>query len=188
MIIISCYSGKCDCYDSLVEIHKYTLEELQNSVKIYVGKNKEPLHIEKMSDLIPYYPYIVSSASYNNKKKDAVIHLTSESYVDTQEKELLNSYLKRILKIYNRCKRKKIEFDPEDVVREMCWSNWNWNSKEVSELANRVKENGKKTVIDGIHLDMYEFYRKELVNEMIRNNMNPSEYGYERFCINKTDK
>lgn len=182
---MSRYSGKSDWCDTL-EMYNYTLEEIQNNIKIYVGNNPEPLHVEKMSDLIVYYPYIISSAYYyNDIERKAVIRLSSESFVDREERECLEWRLKHLLRIYNRCKRKKTEFNVEEAVREVAWGGW--NAKAYRELANRVKENGKKTTIDGIHLKMHEYYRQQLVEEMIKNNINPCRYGdYERFV--KDDK
>lgn len=176
---MSRYSGRCDCFDSLIEIHNYTLEELQNNVKLYVGKNEEPLHIEKMEDLIPYYGYIISCAYYNNAERKAIIRLTSESWVDIEERENLEWRLKDLLRIYNRCRRKKIEFNIEDALKEIVWNGY--NEEPYRELTKRVKENGKKATIEGIHLRMHEIYRKELVDEMLRNDLNPAEYGYSRF-------
>ena len=178
---MSRYSGKCDWADSL-EIHNYTLEELQNNVKIYVGNNTEPLHIEKMSDMIPYYPYIVGCAFYNNRT--ATVHLSSQSYVDIRERESLEFTLEWLLKIYNRCKRKKVEFHVEDAVKEITWNGW--NEEPYRELAKRVKEKGKKATVDGIHLEMQEIYRRDLVEEMLKNGLNPLDYGdYGRFITEK---
>jgi hypothetical protein len=112
--------------------------------------------------------------------------LSSRSFVDTEEEDRLNCYLREILRIYNRCKRKKVEFNVEEVVKEVCWHDY--NKEQITELARRVKEKGKKTTIDGIHLTMSEHYRQELVDEMIRNNLNPADYGYERFTANKEVK
>lgn len=179
MKIISKFSGKCDFYDSIVMINKYTIEELQNNVCIYVGKNPEPLHIEKMSDLIVYYPYLVGAAFYDNENRKAVIHLTSESFVDREERECLEFRLKELLKIYNRCKRKKIEFNVDEAVKEVTWNGW--NAEAYTKLAERVKEHGKKATVDGIHLKMHNYYRRELAAEMRRNDMNPEEYGLEGF-------
>ena len=163
-----------------MEISNYTLEELQNNVKIYVGyDNPEPLHIEKMEDLIPFYPHIIGSASYNNVERRAVIYLSSESWVDIEERNCLEWRLKDLLRIYNRCKRKKIEFNVDEAVKEVTWNGW--NEEPYRELANRVKEKGKKATIDGIHLRMHERYRQELVDEMLRNGLNPADYGYGRF-------
>lgn len=179
---MSKFSGKCDFADSL-EINKYTLEELQNNVLIYIGNNPEPLHIEKMSDLIPYYPYLIGMAYHDNKERKAIINLSSESWVDREERYRLETYLKYILRIYNRCKRKKIEMSIDDVVEEICWNDW--NKEQVTELANRVKKCGKKATIDGIHLKMHEHYRQELVDLMVENDLEPCRYGgYERF-VNK---
>lgn len=58
--ILSRYSGKCDLYDSLITIHGFTEEEIKTNVNIYVGANKDPLHIESIKDVIPYYPHLVS--------------------------------------------------------------------------------------------------------------------------------
>lgn len=179
MNAISRYSGKCDLYDSLIEIHNYTLEELQNNVKIYVGNSSEPLHIEKMSDMIQYYPYIIGSACFNNTERKSVVYLSSKSWVDIEEQDCLKWRLEHLIRIYNRCKRKKIEFNVEEALKEIVWGNW--NIEPYRELANRVKEYGKKATIDGIHLRMHELYRKELAEEMIKNGLDPRDYGYGRF-------
>lgn len=174
---MSRFSGKCDVYDVLIGIHEYTLEELQNNVKIYVGNNSEPLKIEKMSDLIPYYPYIVASAGFDTAGRKSTIHLSSESFVDQEEREILNIYLKQVIKIYNRCKRKKIPFEVENVIDEL----ESWNKDVVLEIARRVQEKGKNADIEGIHLKSRDYYRRELAKEMVENGLNPAEYGYERF-------
>lgn len=176
---MSNFSGKCDWRDTL-EIHNYTLEELQNNVKIYVGNNPEPLHIEKMEDMIPYYPYLIGAAYFNNEERKSVVYLSSESFVDREERENLEFRLKRLLTIYNRCKRKKTEFNVDDAVKEIVWNGW--NEEPYRELANRVKLHGKKATVDGIHLTMHEYYRRQLVDEMLKHGLNPCDYGdYKRF-------
>lgn len=174
---MSKYSGKCDFYDTVVKIHKYTLDELKHNVIIYVGENKEPLQIDKIEDLIPYYPYNISFAYVDNVHRKAVIHLSNKSLIDMRERDNLNLYLKLILRYYNKCKRKNIEFNVEEAVDKLTCSKSNRDT--YIELANRVKLNGKKANIDGIHLESYDFYRKELVDEMIKNGLNPLDYGYE---------
>jgi len=175
---MSRFSGKCDCYDSLVCISRYTEDELINNVKIYVGNEEEPLHIESYKDLIPYYPYIIGSACYNNVERKAVIHLSSESFVDREEREFLESYFKDVLREYNRCKRNKVEFDVEATVDKVSW----WTNKDIiREIASRVKQYGRKANTYGIHMPMHEIYRKELVKEMVANGLKPHEWGYERF-------
>ena len=179
---MSRYSGRCDCYDDLVMIHKYTDEELINNVKIYIhtkdGDKLLPITCKK--DLIPYYAHIVSSACYNNAERKSVIHITSESFVDREERESLEFKMKRVLTVYNRCKRKKIDFVVDDVVEELAWKGF--DDHIYREIATRVQSNGKKANLDGIHMRMHEYYRKELVKEMINNGLNPLDYGdYQRF-------
>ena len=179
---MSKYSGKCDVYDSVIMISKYTDEELAHNVTIYqgYGEDQKKLNISCRKDLIPYYAHLVSSACYDNVERKAVIHITRESFVDREERESLEFKLKDVLRIYNRCKRKKIEFDVEEVVKEIVWNGY--CESQIREIANRVKENGKKAKVDGIHIDIHEHYRRELVKEMLANGVNPLDYGdYQRF-------
>lgn len=127
---------------------------------------------------------MVSFAACDNAdSNNSVVCLSSRSFVDEEEEDRLLLYLKQLLRIYNRCKRKKTEFNVEEAVKEVCWLNY--NKEQITELAQRVKEKGKKASIDGIHLAMSEHYRQVLVDEMIRNDLNPADYGYERFVTNK---
>lgn len=162
-------------------IHNYSDEELANNVKIYLhtkdGDKLLPITCRK--DLIPYYAHLVSSAYYNNAERKSVVHITSESWVDRRERESLEYKLKQVLTIYNRCKRKKIEFDVDATVEEVAWKGF--DDDVYREIANRVKGNGKNATIDGIHMKMHEYYRKELVEEMINNGLDPIDYGdYQR--------
>lgn len=175
---MSKYSGCSDLFDSLM-ICKYTEEQLKNNVKIYIGNNYVPLKIESYKDVIPYYPHLVCSSVHNNKKNNAIYHITAESSVDKNEKEILNVYLDRILKFYEKCKQNKIEFNIKEAVESAYFVDW--NKEQIIEIANRVKKDGKKANINGIHLKTPEYYRKILVDEMLRNNINLSDYGYERF-------
>lgn len=177
---MSRYSGKCDVYDCLVDIHRYTEDELKNNVEIYVGDSTTPLVINSWKDLIPYYPYIIGSSSHDNVTKKAVVYIGRESFVDREERERLEFYLRQVLKVYNRCKRKKVPFDKEMALKEASISNY--NNETIREIVDRVAINGKKASVDGIHLQIHEYYRRELVDEMIKNGLNPADYGYERFC------
>jgi hypothetical protein len=159
-------------------IHQYTLEELQKS-HIYIGDSKEELHINSLAELIPYYPYLISSGFFDNVERTATIYLSSESYVDSQEKDTLIFYLKEVLKIYNRCRRKKTDFTLDEVLREFYWSHW--DEEVYTELYSRVLLHGKNANIEDIHTKTGEHYRQELADEMIKNGMDPAGYGYERF-------
>lgn len=175
---MSKYSGRSDLFDSLM-IHNYTEEELKNNVKIYVGSSYIPLEIKSHKSLIPYYPHLICTAVHNNKEQKSIIHITSESSVDRSEREVLEAYLKRILKYYDKCKRNKTKFVVEDAIENVYFIEW--NKPQIIEIANRVKENGKKANINGIHLGVYEHYRKILADEMLRNDISLADYGLERF-------
>jgi hypothetical protein len=159
-------------------IQEYTIDELKNNVKIYVGKNKTPIKIEKIQDIIPYYPYTISHAGFDNVKRSATIYLSQESDIDYEEEQTLRYYLERIIKIYRRNRRKKKDFTFSEVLSVLDYS----NIKEAAylEIYERVKRDGIKATTDGIHLPTYDYWRKELVEEMIKNNMNPADYGYGR--------
>lgn len=202
---MSNYSGKADFYDHLFMSREPATEEEAlnkfNGTKLYIRqplpdsfdlevalKNKvnipetyyKKVEYSSIKDLIPLYPHLISFAGIDNAdSRNSVVCLSSESFVDREERESLEWRLKELIKIYNRCKRKKIEFDVEAAVKEITWNGWN---EEIHrELAERVKKNGKKATIDGIHLKMHECYRRELVEEMLRHGIDPCEYGYERF-------
>lgn len=176
---MSIYSGKCDCFDVLVKIYQCTEEELKNDVKLYVGNSTEPLKIESYKTIIPYYPNLVIFSHYDKAGKRAIIRISSDSFVDQEERKRLEYYLEQLLKIRRRCMRKKIEFNIDDVVEEVFWIA---NKEEITELAKRVKaNNGKNIDFSDIHLKIYESYRRKLVYEMIKNGLNPADYGYERF-------
>ena len=134
--------------------------------------------------MIPFYPHIIGFAACDNTDShNSVVCLSRESFVDSEERESLEFRLKHLLRIYNRCKRKKTEFDVEEALKEIVWNGW--NEEPYRELANRVAKSGKKATVDGIHLKMHEYYRKLLVDEMISHGLNPCDYGdYGRF-VNK---
>lgn len=203
MDTISNFSGKCDFCDHLW-IRAETEEEVFNKfngTRLYISqplpddfdwevalKNKinipetyyKKVEYSSIKDLIPLYPHLISFAGVDNTdSRNSVICLSRESFVDSEERESLEWRLKHLLRIYNRCKRKKIEFDVEEALKEVVWNGY--NEEPYRELANRVKEKGKKANIEGIHLKMHEYYRRELVDEMLRHDIDPAKYGYGRF-------
>ena len=171
---MSKYSGKCDFYDH-IEMCKNE-EEVLNT-KIYIGNSETPLNIHSMVDLIPYYPHIIYLGVYNGENN--IVRLTEKPYTDIEEEEHLQFYLDTILRYYRKCKRKKEEFNVETAIENLRWI----SCKDVIRtLAERVKKDGKKATYEGLHLPFEDYYRKELVNEMLKNGLDPKEYGYGRFC------
>ena len=181
---MSQFSGKCDVYDTLVMIHNYTDEELKNNVRIYM--NGELLDIESRKDLIPYYPHLICSGSFDARSRTSVVHITSYSYVDFQEKEILNHYKDVFIKTKKYCDKKGIPFDEWDTLQKVSFGKY--ERKVYSMLYKRVKEVGKNAKVDDLHLSCYEMYRQFLVDEMIENGLNPADYGYGRFVPEKENK
>lgn len=96
------------------------LKEL-NKKHVYITKE---IHFDTLLDIIPYYPYIVSS-SFSDKDK-MIVYLSSKSYVDEQEesaykngregsfmtyyrKELQDHYRDVVLRYYNPIGREQVE-------------------------------------------------------------------------------
>lgn len=160
----------------------YVSQQLPEEVKI---KDLIDAHIDipatyykkieyhSINDLIPYYPYIISFSCGSR------VVLSRKSYVDQKEEDSLRFYLELLIKEYNKCRRKKIPFDVCKVADEVCLSTY--DKEAVAELTHRVKQCGNKATYEGIHLEIEEHYRKELVKIMLEHNMNPADYGYGRF-------
>lgn len=89
---MSRFSGKCDFADT---ISIYGIDFIIKNCKIY--QNKKTLKLNKHS-IIKYFPYLVSSMGMS-KDFGGVIDLTSESYVDSQNKERIKWYLEDLQKI-----------------------------------------------------------------------------------------
>ena len=89
---MSRFSGKCDFAD-IISI--YGIDFIIKNCKIF--QNKKELKLNKHS-IIKYFPYLVSSMGMS-KGSGGTINLTSESYVDSQNKERIKWYLEDLQKI-----------------------------------------------------------------------------------------
>ena len=157
---MSQFSGKCDLYDSVIAIGKYDI----NDIELYLSKDgrNHRLKLVEPRDLIPYYPYVPFMSTGCDGKYVAWI---SESFVDREEREMLESELEWLLKDYRRAKRNKTPFNPDSQ----------WYNKA---LIKRVAELGEKATIEGIHRPISNHYRRDLAEEMEKN-------GYEDIDIIK---
>lgn len=140
-----------------------TDEELQHA-NIYIGDNIVPLRINNQHDLAPYYPYIISMGGWS--KGYAEIHLSKESFIDEEEREHLTWKLEDVKRYWRSCKRKKIPYDIEKATQIISF--FGMPNGIEQEIAERVKKDGEKATIDGIHDYMHEYYRNKLLEEMIR--------------------
>lgn len=172
---MSQFSGKCDFYDHLL-IMGYSDRDIQDKLEVYIGNRR--LKFRTMTDLIPYYPYLIYTSVYNNTLGKCVVTLSKESFVDSEEREILEYYLKYLLRIYKRCKRKKETFNIDEAVKMV--SILGIRNDHIVELATRVSKHGNKANIDGIHIESKDWYRRKLIEVMIQNNLNPCDYGYDR--------
>ena len=155
---MSMYSGKCDvadCYDDKSDGY------LRKS-NFYLGNNIVPLRINNQHDLAPYYPYLVAM-SYSDGNM-SFIHLSSESFIDAEEKEHLGWILKDFQKYYRKCKRKKISYIEDEAIAKCCWRS---PTNIDREIAKRVGEHGDKATIDGLHDNIHEYYRNRLFEKMV---------------------
>ena len=127
----------------------------------------------------------------SDKALGGTIHLASESYVDTEEREHLTWTLNDLIRIWKRCKRKKIPFDKEEALSQTTLFT---PREHEEEIANRVAEFGDKATIDGIHLKLHDRYRQDLYEEMIKNGWDESRsyiwcFGFDRWVKrNKEEK
>ena len=96
---MSRFSGKCDFADT---ISIYGIDFIIKNCKIF--QNNKELKLNKHS-IIKYFPYLVSSMGMS-KDSGGTINLTSESYVDSQNKERIKWYLED----YKKLKKVKSHF------------------------------------------------------------------------------
>lgn len=162
VIVISVYSGKCDCYDTLVEINKIT--DFSNT-EIYAGSNRLiPLRIDSQKDLMPFYPYLITMISSSKNGVDTV-YLSDKSYVDKEEEEWLQWRLTQLKKYYRRCKRNHVDFDDKKAIKKICVQD-EPEDYEVK-LTMRVKTDGEKATYDGVHTPFHDHYRQKLYDDMV---------------------
>lgn len=166
---ISKFSGKCDVYDWISSPSTHV-----SNLTIYVGDSKEPLKIDYLTDIIPYYPFIVSMGYHNNETKEDVLRITSKSYVDIREEERLNNLLDNIKSIYKFCRKCHELFLVDKIVEK--YNSYDFETEQIiREICARVERDGENATIDGIHLKICEYYREELYKEMIESGVYTEE-------------
>ena len=144
---MSKYSGKCDLYDSLIMIKDI---KDYSKVKIYAYNNDiVPLRIDFERDAMPFYPYLTIMMN-GDKDGNTIIHLSSESYVDTDENEHLSWYLEDIKKYWRKCKRKKIEFNDAKIEPINYVEKSKMSKEEIEEyekIGSEIIKSGKYAVV-----------------------------------------
>lgn len=187
---MSMFSGKCDLAD-----HMWICNDTEEDVQREIDKTDFYLHrpsglcghkldIHTIKDLVPYYPYLISMA-YGSKEDRNKVWISSESFVDSEEKERIGWYIDDVLKYYRKCKRKKIPFIKEECIKNSFWGER--HSDFFSDIIDKIIENNFKytpedAFYDGFHLSLHDHYRKSLYEEMVK-------YGYSKeyamqWCFN----
>ena len=161
-------------YDDLLE--KYQIYACWNDLV--------PLNMKSKKDAVAYYPYLISMM-YSTKDNGGFVHLSSEPFINQEEEEQMEWRLESLLKLYRSCKRKKISFDKEEVIKRICFCPDCPKPHEI-ELINRVAELGEKATVDGIHDDMHDRMRREWYDLMLENGWGEDEayrwvYGFQRW-------
>lgn len=155
---MSMYSGKCDvadCYDDRSD------EYLRKS-DFYLGDCIVPLRINSQKDLAPFYPYLVSCASWS--KERATVRMTEDSFIDREEREHLGWKLRDLQKYRRKCKRDKIPYVEEEALKKITL----FEPTDIDrEIARRVGKYGDKATIDGLHDSLHEYYRNSLFEKMV---------------------
>ena len=159
---MSKYSGKCDFAD---HINIHGMDSVRKS-KIYLGYDNYiagiSLNIKSERDAMPFYAHIISFCSMRDGVGNVI--LTERSWLDLEEEDRLKLYRDAVLKEYRRCKRKKIEFVPEEVLKKVCQTDF---AKEAwMAIINRVAEYGDAAGITGIHIPHYSRMKKMLGDDI----------------------
>ena len=164
---MSRFCGKCDFYD---HVGDWSDEKIANSeFRITLQDREHRLDINNQYDAALYYPYLVAIGAYDGKKSTIV--LSSECFIDREEKEHIGWWVRDVLAELRRCKRKKIAFDPDTVYEKMNWHNW--NNKQLRAVIDAIAKDGDKATFDHIHLNMHEYYRKTWYEYLV-------EIGYDK--------
>ena len=101
---MSQFSGKCDFYDTLMIYGNDDIEKGFQYIKdatIYIGNKEHSLKFSTLEELVPYFPYIIKSAYFNNLNgANTIILLTEKSWVEKEKdimtKEMYEYYTNRL--------------------------------------------------------------------------------------------
>lgn len=158
-------SGKCDFEDYCTMFHDPW--DLIKHYKIYAAENDViPLRFEKPSDLIAYYPYLIST-SYGNQDGTGTVHLAQRSFIDTEEEEMLRWRMNNAKIVYRRCKRNHVPFDRK--AAEKAISLFDELRPFEIEILDRVEQDGEKASIEGLHDALHDRMRDEWYQLMVDN-------------------
>lgn len=169
---MSMFSGKCDFYDGVIAIHcdgdTSKLEEFlsRTTIRMRGADGREHVvSVKNEKDAALYYPYLEAIAAFNIGKGNSII-LSSQSFIDSEEREFMGWYIEDVLRYWRKCKREKKPFDVDECVSAV---GYNWrNTYILKAVAEKVAKDGAKAKFDDIHTPMHEHYRRKWFEELVR--------------------
>ena len=126
-------------------------QEFVEKSEIYLGDARVMIKEEK--DLIPYYTHLVASACYN-KESGNTIHLSRDSFINSEEREFLSWKIRDIISMFRKAKKEKIEVTLGYVKSQKYY----WGNGEDfiwSALIDKIKNN-----MDLIKIHLPKDYRE----------------------------
>lgn len=162
---MSMFSGKCDFYDMFMDEDENKVVENLKYLELHIyGKDKRDhrLKSDTIKDIAKYYPYIVCMG-YGDKNGKRIILLSSDSFIDQEERDRISWYVEDVLKYQRKCKRKKIPFIIEDYLNQSWFTN-----DTLKEVAERIDKFGEKANINDIHTSIHEMYRRYWFEELVK--------------------
>lgn len=187
---MSKYCGKADLCDSImIDLDSGT--SWDTIVKSYhLSKHNRDgtvteIPISCKEDFIQYYPYIIISGAWS-KENGSHLMLSSESYVDFENRERIKIYIEMFKRDFDkrkrRCKREHKEFDLYEYATE--WVNdtsKHWGKLDaacVDAITQAIDNNFELDKIKYGYTNMAKYYRNLLRQEMLDNGLDPEKYGY----------
>ena len=179
---MSKFCGKCDFYDGFVAIRcdgdeEKVAEELKK-LRLYVrGKDGREHRVKSdtIKDIAKYYPYL--EAIMHGTEEGMTVILSSDSFIDIEEKEHRQYKINDVLKYWKKCKREKKTFVEEECLEKLWWT----KDDSLKEIVHRIAEKGNKAEFDDIHMPMWEYNRRRWFEEMV--NVGYSENEAYAWCF-----
>ena len=165
---MSIYSGKCDFYDGFVAIRcdgdEQKIKEKLKKLTLYIRGKDGRDHLVKsdtLKDISKYFPYLESMVITDGDT--IVCYLSSDSFIDREERENREWKASYILQYWRKCKRNKIPFTEQGCKQSL----WFSDSEEVDEMIHRVAVYGKNAKFDDIHFPLWEWNRRRWFEAMV---------------------
>jgi len=189
------FTGKSDFQD-WCEMHN-TPDKIVKNAKIYLGDAR--VDIRNENDLIPYYTHLIAVMTGSNEGE--TIHLSSSSYLNTQEQEAVSWKVRDCIHYARKAKKEKKPFN-WDYMKDKVFIGFSDGPEVYKQIIDIINNNPDiikfhlpanyasnarilETFIvpeyfNDVHLKMYNYWRTEFV-EFAKSN------GYKTFTTTFTN-